>query len=132
MRAIPVPARRHCRRQPGSKLGVARAEEKRPRTQNPEAPSNAVSMFRLYAIVKNYVVAGGFAQVGGSGFGNRRKSGESESPKRAADVTAGAVPAASPQTSAHASDFRAFDEMIDYGVVLKSLRRAMSFEVEWS
>jgi len=75
-------------------------------------------MFRLYAIVKNYVVVRGCAQVGGSGFGNRRKSGESESPKRAADVTAGAVPAASPQTSAHASDFRAFDEMIDYRVVL--------------
>ncbi len=42
---------------------------------------------------------------------------KSESPKRAADVTAGAVPAASPQTSAHASDFRAFDETIHDRVV---------------
>jgi len=32
---------------------------------------------------------------------------KSKSPKREADVTAGAVPAASPQTSARASDFQA-------------------------
>jgi len=45
-------------------------------------------------------------------------SGKSEGPRRVADVTAGAVPAASPQTSARASGLRAdFDETIQNRVV---------------
>ena len=45
-------------------------------------------------------------------FQKKREVEKNESPKRKADVTAGAVPAASPQTSARASDFQAFDEAI--------------------
>ncbi len=81
-------------------------------------------MFRPFAQLKNYVAALHFdASERFNGSGNQADEGtrvdvrKSESPKRAADVTAGAVPAASPQTSAHASDFRAFDETIHDRVV---------------
>src|SRR5947209_1043267 len=103
---------------------AGRRKERWPRRQSPAAPATAVSMFRLFAQLKNYVAVLHFdASERFNGSGNEVDEGtridlrKSESPKRAADVTAGAVPAASPQTSAHASDFRAFDEMINDRVV---------------
>jgi len=103
---------------------AGRRKERWPRRQSPAARATAVSMFRPFAQVNNYVAVLHFdASERFNGSGNEVDDGtgvdvrKSESPKRAADVTAGAVPAASPQTSAHASDFRAFDETIHDRVV---------------